>query len=107
LRYHDRWFRRHDTFPFVSFGILQRRQALGSARLQMRHQTFDLDAKILSTITLEKLKNAQKEEEKNIPTSDPAIQLLKSIYMQLGVVSWDQTSLTINCGVRYGLHVSC
>lgn len=27
LRYHDRRFRKHETFPFVSFGILQRRQA--------------------------------------------------------------------------------
>ncbi|KAF8546297.1 hypothetical protein OG21DRAFT_1479690 [Imleria badia] len=28
LRYHDWRFRRHDTFPFVVFGIMQRRQAL-------------------------------------------------------------------------------
>ncbi|KAG1816359.1 uncharacterized protein BJ212DRAFT_1480806 [Suillus subaureus] len=58
LHYHDWQFRRHDTFPFMSFGILQQWQALGSAYLQMCHQTFDLDAKILSTITLEKLKSA-------------------------------------------------
>lgn len=51
LRYNDRRFRRHETFPFVCFGILQRRQALGSARVQMQRQTFQRDARVLSTIT--------------------------------------------------------
>ncbi|KAG1744833.1 hypothetical protein EDB19DRAFT_1906543 [Suillus lakei] len=93
LHYHDWRFRRHDTFPFVSFGILQQWQALGSTHLQMRRQTFDLNAKILSTITLEKLESAQKEEEKNVPISDPAIQLLKKhIYATGGhVMGSDQS----------------
>jgi hypothetical protein len=43
----------------------------------MRHNTFDADAQILSTITLEGLQKAQEEEEKNYPISDPAIRLLK------------------------------
>ncbi|KAG1865004.1 hypothetical protein DFJ58DRAFT_838742 [Suillus subalutaceus] len=77
LCYYDRHFRRHETFPFVPFGILQWRQSLGSAQLQMRRQTFKLDVKILSTITLDKLQKAQNKEEKNLPTLDPAIQLLK------------------------------
>jgi hypothetical protein len=51
LDYHDCRFRRHETFPFVAFGIVQRRQALYSARLQMRRKTFDTDARLLSTIT--------------------------------------------------------
>jgi hypothetical protein len=59
----------------------------------MRRQTFDLDAKILSTVTLEKLETAQKEEEKNVPISDPAIQLLKKhIYATGGrVMGSDQS----------------
>ena len=36
LQYFDRRFRKHETFPFVAFGILQCREALGSARLQMQ-----------------------------------------------------------------------
>jgi hypothetical protein len=35
LQYFDRQFRKHETFPFVAFGISQRCQALGSARIQM------------------------------------------------------------------------
>ncbi|KAG1858506.1 hypothetical protein F4604DRAFT_1882876 [Suillus subluteus] len=62
-------------FPYGEGGIevtraVKRRQALGSARLQMRCNTFDADAQILST-------KAQEEEEKNCPISDPAIRLLK------------------------------
>jgi hypothetical protein len=77
LDYHDRRFGRHETFPFVAFGIVQRRQALYSARLQMRRKTFDTDARLLSTITLEKLEKARKEEEDNLPISDPAVCLLR------------------------------
>jgi len=63
LRYHDRRFWRHETFPFVTFGIQQRRQALCSARIQMQCRTFNQDAHLLSTITADKLLRAQKEEE--------------------------------------------
>ena len=41
LAYHDRRFRRHETFPFVSFGIIQWRQALASARIQMNQRQFE------------------------------------------------------------------
>lgn len=48
LRYHDRRFRKHETFPFIAFGIQQRREVLLSARLQMEKRTFERDARILS-----------------------------------------------------------
>ena len=35
LQYFDWHFRKHETFPYVCFGISQKRQALGSARIQM------------------------------------------------------------------------
>jgi len=76
LDYHGRRFAKHETFPFVAFGIAQRRQALYSARLQMRRSTFDADARLLSTITIEKLQRARAEEEK-MPISDPAVRLLR------------------------------
>ncbi|KAF9040359.1 hypothetical protein BDZ89DRAFT_1210221 [Hymenopellis radicata] len=78
LRYHDGRFRRHETFPFTAFGIQQRRQGLGAARLQTRRRNFDRDVEILSTITAEKLQHAQKQEERGERVTDPAVQLLKS-----------------------------
>jgi hypothetical protein len=43
----------------------------------MHRKTFDADARLLSTITLEKLEKACKEEEDNLPISDPAVRLLR------------------------------
>ncbi|KIL55634.1 hypothetical protein M378DRAFT_90614 [Amanita muscaria Koide BX008] len=78
LQYHDRRFRKHETFPFVSFGILQRREALGSARIQMRRKNFEHDARIMCSITLEQLQQARAEEESGIPISNPAVRLMRS-----------------------------
>jgi len=36
IHYHNRQFHTHETFPFVTFRILQCRQVLLSARLQMQ-----------------------------------------------------------------------
>ncbi|KAJ6518280.1 hypothetical protein C8R47DRAFT_960204, partial [Mycena vitilis] len=77
LQYHDRRFRRHETFPFVAFGISQRRQALMSARIQMRRKNFEKDARLMATITPEKLQQACREEEQKLPISDPAVRLLR------------------------------
>jgi len=77
LRYHDKRFRRHETFPFVAFGILQRRQSLGSARLQMHRSTFEKDARMLSSLTIAKLQQVQKEEESGQAITDPAVRLLR------------------------------
>jgi len=77
LCYHDKRFRRHETFPFVAFGILQHRQSLGSARLQMHRSTFKKDARMLSSLTIAKLQQAQKEEESGQAITDPAVRLLR------------------------------
>ncbi|THH11046.1 hypothetical protein EW146_g8175 [Bondarzewia mesenterica] len=77
LQYHDRRFRKHETFPFVAFGIDQRRQTLLSARLQMRRRNFESDARILSSISADSLASAEEEEKNNQPISDPAIRLLR------------------------------
>ncbi|OCH83703.1 hypothetical protein OBBRIDRAFT_742815 [Obba rivulosa] len=93
LQHFDRRFRRHPTYAFITFGISQRRQALASARVQMKQKNFDAEARILSTITLEKLKKAQEEEDANRPISDPAVRLLrKHIHATAGrVYGSDQT----------------
>ena len=78
LQYFDRRFRKHETFPFVCFGISQRRQALASAKVRMQRKTFERDARLISTVTIAKLEAAQKEEEKGLPISDLAVRTLKS-----------------------------
>jgi hypothetical protein len=78
LQYFDRRFRKHETFPFVCFGISQRRQALTSARVQMERKTFERDARLMSTVTTTKLEAAKREEDKGLPISDPAVRALKS-----------------------------
>lgn len=77
LQYHDGRFRRHETFPFLAFGIEQRRQALKSARIQMNRRTFESDARVLSTISVRDLQQAAKEESEKRPISNPAVRLLK------------------------------
>lgn len=93
LQYFDRRFRKHETFPFVAFGISQRRNALGSARVQMRRRNFERDARVMAQITMEQLERAQKEEEQGLPISDPAVRLLKShVHATIGrVVGSDQS----------------
>lgn len=77
LQYFDRRFRKHETFPFITFGITQRREALGSARIQMQRQTFEREARIISSITAQGLHSARDEEERGLPISDRSVRLLK------------------------------
>ncbi len=79
LQYHDRCFRTHETFPFVVFGIEQRREALGSAKIQMRRKTFEQEIALLSTVTTESLKRAAAQETAKEPITDPAVLLLKRL----------------------------
>ncbi len=79
LQYFDRRFRTHETFPFVVFGIQQRRQAIGSARVQMRRKTFVDEARILSTITDSALRRAAEQEAAKQPITDPSVLLLKRL----------------------------
>ena len=77
LQYFDRRFRKHETFPFIMFGIAQRREALGSARVQMDRRTFEREARTISSITSQKLEEAAAQEEKGLPISDQSVRLLK------------------------------
>ncbi|KAI0245123.1 hypothetical protein BJV78DRAFT_1141102, partial [Lactifluus subvellereus] len=77
LRYFNRRLRKHAIFPFFAFGIAQRREALFSARLRMKRQTFEREARLLSTVTKEKLELTRVEEKQKIPISDPAVRLLR------------------------------
>ncbi|KAH9974635.1 hypothetical protein BGW80DRAFT_1489460 [Lactifluus volemus] len=67
---HFDWrFRKHKTFLFFTFGILQRREALMSARVQMNRAAFEQDTNIIAGMTKDQLVVAQKEEEENRPRS--------------------------------------
>ena len=77
LQHFDRRFRKHEIFPFIVFGISQRRQALSSARIQMQRQTFEREARVISTITAEKLDLAKCEEDRGLPISDETVRALK------------------------------
>ena len=78
LQFHDRRFRRHESFSFIAFAILQRRQALNSARLQMQRHSFDRNAHIISTIRPKDLKKAEEEEVHGRPISNVAVKTLFS-----------------------------
>ena len=77
LQFHDRRFRKHHTFPFVAFSIQQKREALNSARIQMKHKDFEHDAVALGSLTVEDLKQAEEEEARQLIPSNPQVRLLK------------------------------
>ncbi|KAG1764658.1 hypothetical protein EDD22DRAFT_1042520 [Suillus occidentalis] len=77
LQYHDRRFRTHHSFPFVVFGISQKRKALQSARIQMRRKDFERDAFVIKSLTVADLKQAEKEEAENKQISNPRVRLLR------------------------------
>ncbi|KAK6996194.1 hypothetical protein R3P38DRAFT_3629326 [Favolaschia claudopus] len=76
-------FPRHETYPFVVFGISQRRQALMSARVQMRRKNFKKDARIMAM------------EEQGLPISDPTVKLLRQhVHSTVGRVKGSNQSRT-------------
>ncbi|THH08527.1 hypothetical protein EW146_g8956, partial [Bondarzewia mesenterica] len=67
-------------FPLWHSGLIsdvKQREALRSARIQMRRKNFDADARLLTSITRENLIKAQEEEDANQMLSDPAVRLLR------------------------------
>lgn len=77
LEYHDRRFRKHGTFAFTACSLKQRRQALRSARVQMKAANFAAVARDLSSLTVDDLAKAAREEEEGQRPSNPIISTLK------------------------------
>lgn len=77
MQYHDRRFAMHHSFPFILFALMQKREALQSAQLQMHRKDFDQDALIISSITLKDLKKAEAEECRKEPISNPRVRALQ------------------------------
>lgn len=92
LEYHDRRFRKDETFAYVSFSILQKRQGLLSAKLQMKTHGFERDAHVVSGITLEQLQQAKLQQDRGEPISDNRVRiLLNNLYATAGrVMGTDQ-----------------
>lgn len=77
LQYHDGRFRKHPTFPFWSFSIQQKRQALTASKLIMHRKDFEKVSLAISDLTADDLEQARVEEEQGKPISNPKVLLLR------------------------------
>lgn len=77
LQYYDKRFATHHSFIFVAFGILQKRNTMQSAYLQMCCQDFDVDSHSISLLTVADLKQAELQETRKEPISNLAVRLLR------------------------------
>lgn len=77
MRYYDRRFRRHETLPFLVFGIMQRRQALMSARLQISASAYERDSSLFHNLTIGSLKRAATREDTHEADDEPSVKALK------------------------------
>ncbi|KDN38232.1 hypothetical protein RSAG8_09631, partial [Rhizoctonia solani AG-8 WAC10335] len=84
LQYCDRRFRTHPTWPFVFFGLLQKRQALNAARTQTRRKDFDQAATVWATLKQDDFDEAREAEKKGVPITNPKILLLKRFITTAG-----------------------
>ncbi|KAH7930556.1 hypothetical protein BV22DRAFT_1000478 [Leucogyrophana mollusca] len=103
LQYYDRRFRLHHSFLFVAFGIHQKREALRSARIQMRRRDFEHDAIAIGSLTVADLKQAEKEEASHLPISNPRVRLLrKHVFNSSGRVKGSDNSRATYRGQIWG-----
>ncbi|THG97984.1 hypothetical protein EW026_g4134 [Hermanssonia centrifuga] len=102
LQYHDRRFRKHETLPFVAFGILQKRAALQHAHVQIRRKDFERDGRVMASLTQQQLETARQQEDKGIPITDPAVQTLrKHVHATAGrVMGTDQSRYNLRSEIR-------
>ena len=77
------------------------------AHLQMKRKTFERDAHILSSLTVEQLKVAEQQEQANKPITNPAVNLLRShLHTTSGrIMSTDLGQYRLQ--PRSGPHPSC
>ncbi len=102
LQYHDRRFRKHETFPFLAFGILQKRDALNQAHVQMLRADFERDSHVMTNLTVGKLQAAQREEDLGLHSSDPAVRAVrKHLHATAGrVLGTDQSRYRMRSEIR-------
>lgn len=102
LQYHDHRFRLHPVFPFYSYGLWIKRQALTSAHIQMKRKIFERHAQILASITTADLQQAAQEEKQNIPFKNPAIRLLRRHInvSSIRIIGSDKRRLALRSKIR-------
>ena len=77
LQYYDRRFAMHHSFPFVLFALVQKREAMYSARLQMCRQEFERDNLAMASITVADLRQAEAEERRKEPITNTHVRALR------------------------------
>ncbi|KAF5389042.1 hypothetical protein D9757_004879 [Collybiopsis confluens] len=77
LEYHDRRFRLHPHFPFTMFSIVQKREAMSSAKIQMSGPDAERQMRIISSVTPKDLKQSAEEEDAKKPISNAAVRTLR------------------------------
>lgn len=77
LKYHDKRFRIHHSFPFVAFSIQQKQSALYSAKIHMRRRDFEADSDLLAELSIRDLQQAQVDEDAHRPIQNERVQSLR------------------------------
>lgn len=78
MMYHDRRFRKDYQFPFIVFGVCQKREVCRSAVLQMRKSNYSKQMDIISQLKPSDLVKASEEETKGVPFSSAAVRALRN-----------------------------
>lgn len=76
LQYHDKWFQKHHSFPFITFSIQQKQSALLLARIHMCQKDFKADTDLLAELSLHDLQEAQIDEQAHWPIQNEHVQWL-------------------------------
>lgn len=70
-------FRKHTSFMFTAFSILQKREALSSARIQINHSASARDIALLQQLSPYDLDQARRQEEAHQKITNPLVQTLR------------------------------
>jgi len=73
IEYYDQRFAVHHSFPFVAFGLLQKQQALQSAKVYMRRRDFEKDSAALSRIRSSDICEAAGQQQAGVRPSNQAV----------------------------------
>ena len=73
LQFYDWWFVTHHSFLFMAFALIQKHKVMWAAQLQMSRKDFKRDTLVLSSITLNDLKQAEAEERRKETISNAQV----------------------------------
>jgi len=80
MRQRDPKFRQHQSYSFVIFDVLQRREVLNQCRVMAKGSSFARSAELISTLIPQDMKIAIEQEEKKQPITNAAVlELLRNV----------------------------